>query len=569
MSEGKAGNGWDQTADVLVVGSGAGAMSAALSAHDRGAKTLIIEKDEQYGGSTAMSGGARWVPNNHLMEEAGVKDSPGEALDYMKRITEGVVPEEKLQAYVKHAPEMVKYLSDKTRLEFQSCPKYPDYYPELPGGKPGARTIEPVKFHAKHLGEEFYKMRDAALQTLIMGRIAQTANEGHVLLCQSPGWMNLFFKLMLRYWFDFGGRFKSKRDRNLTLGNGLIGMLRLSLMDREVPLWLSTPAKELVLEDGRVTGVVADREGKTIRIRAEKGVVLASGGFESNDEMRKQYLPNPTEASWTCGSPCNTGDPVHMGTAVGAALELMDDAWWGPTTVVPGEDRARMLVVEKSLPGSMFVDRKGERFVNEAAPYIDIVNAMYKRNSPDSPCVPAYMIFDATYRKNYICGPIMPGKQQPDRKLPREYTEGYLYKDETLAGLAGQMGVDPKGLEGTTAKMNEYAKTGKDLDYQKGDSLYDRFYGDPRLELNPCLAPIENPPFYGLKVEAGDLGTKGGLKTDARAQVLNEAGEAIPGLYAVGNCSGSVMGHTYPGAGSTIGPAMVFGYIAAHHAVPE
>jgi 3-oxosteroid 1-dehydrogenase len=376
------------------------------------------------------------------------------------------------------------------------------------------------------------------------------------------------FKLMAGYWFDWGGRFKTKRDRNLALGNALIGMLRLSLMDRDVSLWLKTSAHELILEEGRVVGVLAKRGDEDVRIRAEKGVILGAGGFESNDEMRKKYLPNPTRAEWTCGSPCNTGDVIRMGIEVGAALEWMDDAWWGPTTVVPGEECARMLVVEKSLPGCVFVDKRGERFVDEAAPYIDIVNAMYKRHSPEAPCVPAYMVFDAVYRKKYPCGPFLQSSQQPDWRLPKEFKQGYLKKDTTIAGLAEQMGIDPKGLEATIQKMNEYARTGKDLDYQKGDSLYDRYYGDPNVEPNPCLAPIEKPPFYGLQIEAGDLGTKGGLKTDANAGVLNEAGEPIPGLYAIGNCSGSVTGRTYPGAGSTIGPAMTFGYVAVLDAIP-
>jgi len=568
MSDNKAATNWDYTVDILVVGSGGGAMAAAVCAHDRGAKTMLIEKDEYYGGSTAMSGGALWIPNNHLMEDAGVQDSPEESLTYLKHTTQGNVAEDRLQAYVQYAPEMIKVLCETSRLELQALPEYSDYYPEAPGGKPGARTIEPLNFDARLLGEEFHRMREPSLQTLIMKRIAMTAKQGHVLLCRSPGWGSLTFKLMAGYWFDLGGRVKSKRDRNLALGNALVGMLRLSLMERDVPIWLKTRAQELIIEEGRVVGVVAERGEETVRIRAEKAVVLGAGGFESDDQMRKKYLPNPTETAWTCGSPCNTGDAIRMGLQVSAALEWMDDAWWGPTTVVPGEDQARMLVVEKSLPGCVFVNQRGERFVDEAAPYIDIVNAMYENHKPDSPCVPAYMVFDATYRKKYPCGPFLQSSQQPDWRLPKELKQGYLKKDNTLAGLAEQMGIDPAGLEATIEKMNAYAVTGKDLDFQKGDSLYDRYYGDANVEPNPCLAPVDTSPFYGLEIQAGDLGTKGGLKTDARARVLNESGEVIPGLYAIGNCSGSVTGRTYPGAGSTIGPAMTFGYLAVLDAIP-
>jgi len=563
---GQTGDG-NCTVDLLVVGSGAGAMTAALCAHDRGAETLLIEKDEQYGGSTAMSGGALWIPNNHLMAAAGVPDTHEEALDYLRRLTHGDVPEERLQAYVKHAPEMVKVLCETSRLRLQALPDYADYYPELPGGKPGARTIEPQNFDARTMGEEFLRMREPAPQTLISKRIAMTALQARTLLCRSPGWGKLMRNLMLGYWFDLGGRMKSKRDRNLALGNALIGMLRLSLMDRKVPLWLQTPARRLIVEEGRVTGVEAEKEGKTVRIRARKGVVLAAGGFESSDEMRRRYLPNPTRAAWTCGSPHNTGDGIRMGMEAGAALAFMEDAWWGPTTVVPGEARARMLVIEKSLPGSIFVNRRGERFVDEAAPYIDIVNTMYRKNTPAAPCVPAAMIFDALYRKKYPCGPFLQSSQQPDWMLPKALKQGYLYKDRTLAGLAAQMGIDPEGLQAAVNRVNGFAETGKDLDYGKGDSLYDRYYGDAGVQPNPCLAPIATPPFYGLEVQAGDLGTKGGLVTDASARVLDRSGAVIPGLYAVGNCSASVMGHTYPGAGSTIAPAMTFAYLAALDAV--
>jgi 3-oxosteroid 1-dehydrogenase len=342
-------------------------------------------------------------------------------------------------------------------------------------------------------------------------------------------------------------------------------MLRRSLMDRGVPLWLNTSAHELVVEDGRVVGVVAEREGRRVRIRANKGVILAAGGFEASQSMREKYLPNPTRAEWSCGNHFNTGDAINMGLAVGATLDLMDDAWWGPTTIVPGEPHARMLVIEKSLPGSMLVSKRGERFVNEAAPYIDVVNAMYKRHTPESPCVPAYLVFDATYRKKYPCGPVLQASQQPDRMLPKAL-RNYFKKADTLDGLAAQLGVDAAGLKATVAKFNEYARTGTDLDFHRGETVFDRYYGDEKVKPNPCLAPIETPPFYGLEAYPGELGTKGGLKTDAHARVLRESGEPVPGLYAVGNCSASVMGHSYPGAGSTIGPAMTFGYVAARDA---
>jgi 3-oxosteroid 1-dehydrogenase len=395
-----------------------------------------------------------------------------------------------------------------------------------------------------------------------------TVVEARTLLCRTPGWIGTTLRLMGNYWIDLPWRFKSKRDRHLSMGNALVGMLRRSLMDRGVPLWLETPARRLVVEDGRVVGVEAEREGRAIRIRARKGVLLAAGGFESSQAMREKYLPNPTRAEWTCGNPHNTGDAIEMGLAVGAGIDLMDDAWWGPTTVVPGEEHARMLVIEKSLPGSILINARGERFVNEAAPYVDVVKAMYEKHTPEAPAVPASLIFDANFRKKYPCGPLLQATQQPDWSLPKALKQGYLKKADTLEGLAAQLGIDAEGLKATVAKFNEYARTGVDLDFHRGETVFDRYYGDEKVQPNACLAPLEKPPFYGLEAFAGELGTKGGLCTDASARVLTEAGEPIPGLYATGNCSASVMGHTYPGAGSTLGPGTTFGYVAAQHAIP-
>jgi 3-oxosteroid 1-dehydrogenase len=556
---------WDKAVDLLIVGSGAGAMTAALCAHDRGARTLLIEKTHLYGGSSAMSGGSLWIPNNHLMAAAAVSDSPEEALTYLKAITRGTVPEDKLRRYVDNAPRMLRYMTDYSCLRMQSMLTYTDYYPEVAGGKPGGRSVEPEHFDARLLGEEFARMREPAFQELVMGRVSMTATEAHHLLARHPGWGKLTARIMSRYWLDIGGRLKSKRDRCLSLGNALIGMLRRSLMDRGVPLWLNTAARELVVENGRLAGVVAEQDGRKLRIRAEKGLVLAAGGFESNDAMRKRYLPNPTEAEWTTANPGNTGEAISMGMELGAAVDLMDDAWWGPVTLVPGEERARMLVIEKGLPGSIFVNKRGERFLNEAAPYNDICKAIYANNTPESPCVPAYMVFDATFRKKYPCGPFFQASQQPDWALPKLLKERrYLKKAETLTGIAAELGIDAAGLVATVEKMNRYTREGKDPEFHRGESLFDRYYGDEKVRPNPCLAPIDTPPYYAIVVYPGDLGTKGGLKTDASARVLTSTGEPILGLYAIGNCSASVMGHTYPGAGGTMGPAMTFGYVLAH-----
>ncbi len=568
MTDANAGN-WDQEVDILVVGTGAGAMTAAVRASDLGANTLLIEKADRYGGASAMGSCLLWIPNNHLMPGVGIDDSPEEAWEYLQGTAGdgGGVAEDRLRAYVDSSPVALKWLADETHAEFVAQPAYPDYYPRVSGSKPGGRSVEPAHFDARLLGDDFLDMADQNLQMQVMGRLALSAIEAQLVMTGQPGGMPLFMKLIMKYALDIPFRFKSKRDRNLAMGNALVGMLRLSLRDRGVPLWLNTPAQELISEDGRVVGVVCEHEGRSCRIRASKGVILGAGGFEGNQAMREKYLPHPTHTDWTCANKHNTGDVINMGLSLGAGLDLMDDAWWGPVTVTPGEDFARMFVIEKSLPGCIFVDKAGGRFVNEAAPYIDIVNAMYAVHTEASPCVPAYMVFDATYRKSYICGPINPGSTQPDWMVKKFFDSGYIKRSDSIEGLAQQLGVDAAGLKASVAKNNEYAASGKDLDFQKGDTIYDQYYGDANVTPNPCLGPIAKPPFYGIEAHPGELGTKGGLAVDACARVLKESGEVIPGLYAIGNCSGAVMGRSYPGAGATIGPATTFGFIAANDAM--
>jgi len=343
-------------------------------------------------------------------------------------------------------------------------------------------------------------------------------------------------------------------------------MLRRSMMDRDIPLWLETPARKLVMDGGRAIGVEAEKDGKRIRIRAGKGVLLAAGGFEANQAMREKYLPQPSKAEWSSANPNNTGDIIEMGLEVGAAIDLMDEAWWGPAVKFPDDDRARFFVIELSLPGSVLVNKRGQRYVNEASPYGDKVAAMYAKNTPEAETIPSYLIFDANFRKKYPVGPLLPGQQQPDWMAPKQVME-LMPKANTLKELAEKLGIDAVELEATVAKMNEYARTGVDTEFGRGDTIFDRYYGDTHVTPNPNLGPIDTPPFYGMRTWPGELGTKGGLAVDARSRVLKENGEVIPGLYAAGNCSASVMGRTYPGPGSTLGPAATFGYVAVRDAL--
>ncbi len=567
-AQNEATSGFDQSVDLLIIGSGAGAMTAGCVVADAGAEALLIEKGKQFGGSSAMSGGGLWVPCNHLAKAAGVEDDMDTAWTYLRGCVGEDVPEERLRAYLEIGPRLVKYLCEKTRSDFVVLDEYADYYPRVTGSKPGGRSLDPASFDGRVLGDELLNMRASATQQLIMGRISMTIPEARVSLSRTPGWMGVIGRLFMRYLFDIPWRFKSKRDRFLAMGGALVGALRASLMDRDVPVWLDSPCRKLIVEDGRVVGAEVERHGRTLRIGARKGVLLAAGGFEANQAMREKYLPKPTDERWSSANPNNTGDIIQMGIELGAALDFMDEAWWGPAMIFPENDRAHFAVIELSLPGSVFVNKKGERFVNEASPYGDKVQAMYAKNNADAETVPSYLVFDSDFRKKYPIGPMLPGAQQPDFMVKKSVRDQFV-KADTLRELAGKLGIDADGLEATVARMNEYAKTGKDVDFGRGDTVFDRYYGDTAVTPNPNLGPIAKAPFYGIKCYPGELGTKGGLVTNERAQVLKEDGSVIPGLYAAGNCSAAVMGRSYPGAGATLGPATTFSFIAAHDALGE
>jgi 3-oxosteroid 1-dehydrogenase len=372
---------------------------------------------------------------------------------------------------------------------------------------------------------------------------------------------------LLSYYTNLRARRKRLGNTDLSLGGALVGRLRLSLMDRRVPLWLDTPLEDLIADEGRIVGALVRRDGRPARIQAKKGVLLAAGGFERNLEMRERYQRAPTSDRWTAGCETNTGDTVALALARGASLDLMDEAWWCPSMLVPSQHAARIMIYEKNLAGGIIVDRSGRRFMNEAEPYNDVGKSMYRANTSEGQAIPAFLVFDATFRRKYACGPMMPSATTPDWALSKVLEGNFFEKSETLGGLARKIGVDADGLIETVRRFNDFARTGKDLDFGRGDKLQDRYYTAKAEGPNPSLGPIEKAPFYAVKVYPGDLGTKGGFRTDARARVLTDTDEIIPGLYAAGNCSAAAMGRTYPGAGGTIGPAMTFGYIAAEHAL--
>jgi 3-oxosteroid 1-dehydrogenase len=562
MGKNESPTSWDQEFDVIVVGSGAGGMTAALCAAGQGMSSVVLEKSDLYGGTSAVSGGGIWIPCNDDIAGYGGSDTYAEALAYMKHLTAGQVPLARIEAYLKNAPEMVRHLRREFDVKYRGVKLYPDYYPDAPGGKDGYRSMEPVEFNAALLGDEFSRQRPPFAGTQVMGRVSMNQVEAHTLFTKGKGWVGLILKMMLRYWFDFAWRFKTKRDRRLTLGQALVGQLRHALKRKNVPLWLETGMENLIEENGKVVGVVARRKGKTLRLRAARGVVLASGGFEANQQMRELYLPKPTQAQWTGAPPINRGDGIRAGLAVGAKLGFMNLTWGSPTVHVPGASAQTTLFVERAMPNCIIVNQKGRRFVNEAAAYPDVVTAMYEDDARGNGAVPAWLVFDANFRKKYPAGLFLPSQMQPDSKLPPEWLDKVYYRADTLAALAAKIGVDAKGLAETVAKFNEYSAKGVDPEFGKGNTSIDRYYSDPTNKPNSCMGPLTTGPYYAIRLDAGEIGTKGGLWTDERARVLREDGSVIAGLYATGNCSAAVMGKTYAGAGSTLGPAMTFAYLA-------
>jgi 3-oxosteroid 1-dehydrogenase len=540
--------------DFVVAGSGAAGMTAALTAAVNGLSALVIEKTEYFGGSTARSGGGVWVPQNSVLRKAGIPDTAEQASAYLAYVASEAVPGLR-RAFLQHGPAMLDLVLANTPLGFDWVPNYSDYYPEAPGGRQGGRSIEPRLLDGRVLGPELASLRPPYLPA-----------PAHITVTQANyRWMSLgtSHPRAITTMARVTGRMIISRLRHrqlLSMGQALAAGLRKGLIRYQVPLWLSTPMTGLVTENGRVVGLTATRDGQAVVIRARRGVLLATGGFERNDEMRKRYQRAPVATEWTVGSPGNTGDGILTGYGAGGVLELMDDAWWGPS--IPLASGPVFCLAERSLPGSILVNSAGERFVNEAAPYVDAVHVMYDKHTDDNPHIPCWMIIDQRYRNRYVFTGIPPRKPLPRRW----FRSGVVFKADALALLADQIGISADGLAKTVQKFNDFAKAGKDADFGRGDSAYDHYYGDPNCKPNPNLAPLASPPYYAIKIVPGDLGTKGGLRTDEHGRVLRPDDSIIDGLYAAGNTSAMVMGHSYAGPGATIGPAMTFGYLAALHA---
>ncbi|MGE7810486.1 FAD-dependent oxidoreductase [Lysinibacillus capsici] len=545
---------WDASYDVVVVGSGAAGLTAGLTAKLQGMKSLVIEKTDRYGGASAISGGALWIPNNHIIKGSGVPDTHELARQYLDSTIGDRVPEELKETYITRGPEMLRFLYNKTKhMRFQYAKGYSDYYPEKPGGLSQGRSIEPLIFDLTKMGSLANSMRRATLSTKGFTMNSYEFHKVNMITRTLKG-KTTALKLGVRL-------VKSKVTKSdpVALGEALIARLRLSLAEANGELWLLTAFKDFIMGNGRVIGIIVERDGQELKIEAKKGVVLSSGGFSHNQTLREKYLPSPTNAAWTSSPEGQTGDILEPGVKIGATLDLMDKVWGAPSVIDP-QGHPFFLVADRGVPNMIVVDSAGQRFVNEAAPYHEFVDTMYKHQEVTQQAVPSWILIDASAKSRYIFTGLFPGQA-----FPKSWFEhGVAKSAETIEELAKQMEVPAENLVATVNRFNDFARNGHDDDFYRGDSAYDNYYGDPTLP-NPNLAEIKKAPFYALRLYPGDIGTKGGLVVDEYARVIKENGEPIEGLYASGNCSASIMGETYPGPGATIGPGMTLSFVATAH----
>jgi succinate dehydrogenase/fumarate reductase flavoprotein subunit len=543
--------------DVLVVGSGGAALTAALRAKSLGLSTLVVEKSAKLGGTTCYSGSGCWIPNTHV--HGSTQDNPEKALAYLESVTGDAGPassRERKLAFLETGPVMVKWLETQG-YKWTATPTYPDYFPYNPGAQIGGRSIEAGLFDLSLIGS-WKKMLNInpvrpplPLYTHELAKIvrAKCSVEGLWTAAKVFGFRPYWNKLL-------GGE-------ATTLGVSMISQLIYFNVRLGTPIWTESPMTELTVKDGRVTGAIVERDGKKITVEATRGVIIAAGGFARNDAMRKKFQAPPISADWTSTCPTDMGEPITAAMNIGAATALMDSAWWGAAMWDPATGKGIWSVYDRGLPHSIIVDKAGRRFTNESQNYNSMGTAIWERQKTVD-TIPAYLILDSTHRKRYLFA----GRFMPGATIPADAIEsGFVFQGDTLPELAGKLGINVSALGETVTRFNGFVDKGVDEDFGRGNSVYDSYLGDPAYKKNRNLGKIEKGPFYAVKVWPGDLGTKGGVLTDERARALKERRgggyDVIPGLYAVGNSSASVMGRSYAGAGATLGPGLTFAYIAA------
>lgn len=556
---------WDREVDLVVLGAGAAGMTTALVAALEGLKPLLVEKTAQVGGTMATSAGTIWIPGNRQSREAGYTDTAEAAATYMEQLIGGPDANGLRAAYLGTGPDVVDYLRARTEVRFVPSGKHPDYR-DLPGAADTGRTLAPAIFDARVLGADFERVRPPIPEFMVLGGMMAGKDDIPKLINRFKSLRNFLYAggLFLRY---LGDRMRYSRGSRVVMGNALAARLFHSLRQNQVPVLFETTLDQVIRKDGRVTGVLLRTGQKTLRVKARRGVVIATGGFGHNAAMRRQFMPAPTPP-YSVASAGNTGDGIELGLALGGTVAPETQgpgAFWTPVSVTRRADGSQgvfpHLSLDRAKPGLIAVNGAARRFVNEAASYHDFVEAMYASNKT-APTLPAFLICESAFVASYGIGAIHPGTTD----LRKAERDGYLVTAATLDELACKLKLDPKALAATVTRYNELARAGKDTDFGKGETTLNRFNGDPKQKPNPCLRPIEHGPFVGLAVWPAEIGTSTGLVTDVDGQVLDAQGRPLGGLYACGNDMASVMSGSYPGPGTTLGPALTFGYRVAMHA---
>lgn len=552
----------DQTFDLVIVGSGGGGLVAALAAVEAGLKPVLLEKQAVLGGSTGMSGGIIWMPNNPLMREEGVSDSFEQGMTYLQSAVGDPDQASSLarrKAFLTAGPEMISFIRAQG-VELVRCEGYSDYYDNIPGGHARGRSIEGIPWDAKQLGDWHGKVIPGMARS--MGLAVKT-NEVRSLAMYAKSLRNFTVAARVAIRTYLG---RLMRKDLVTNGESLVSQLVKILVDKNVPIWLNTGVDELVVEDGVVVGVRATRDGRPVTIRGTHGVLLSAGGFEHNAEFRTKVTEatQPNDGSYSMANPGNTGEVLQAAMALGAKVDYMDDAVW---LLVPKLQMAgSTLMVARQYPHTIIVNADGKRFVNESNSYLEVGRAMYANDA-----VPGWIVFDEDYRNSvpWISG--MPKLRQFKAALPGRIPQAWLNDEwilqaDTLEELAIKMGVPAANLTATVDRFNAGAVNGKDPDFGRGESAYNKVLGHPGNKLNAAVGPVAKGPFYATQLHPGDVGTIGGVVCNEDAQVLGQDDAPIPGLYAAGNMAATVTGRVYPGAGASISNTMVFGYLAAKHA---
>lgn len=557
---------WDETYDLVVLGSGVAGLTAANVSAIEGKRTLLIEKSDRIGGTSALSSGSAWIPNNSYQRRSGTTGEARAALDYLNALVGDGADTKLHEIFISAGPEMLEYLERHTDLRWLMYDVQPDYDQKLPGATTGGRALMPLPFDGRTLGKEFERLREPIPELMLFGAMMITRGEAARLLKIGRNLDSFLLgaKLCGRYLRD---RLRYSRGTRLVLGNALVAHLFKNLVERQATIFYNGRTTRLISHNGCACGLVVQRDGTELYVRAKNGIVLAGGGFPASSELRERYFPKPV-AQYTSAFEGCTGDTLLLAQEIGASLGPSgeDNALWFPSSIATRKNGSTAvyphIVLDRAKPGLIAVNCNGRRFTDEASSYHDFVRAMYRSNR-EVACIPAWLICDRRFVWKYGIGMISPLTPVLKPFIKR----GYLHVADALEDLASRIGVDAGGLVETVRIHNEFARTGVDTDFGKGNNFYDRAYGDPEHLPNPCLGPINSPPYCAVAVLPTPLGTSLGLLTNAHAQVLEGSGEPIGGLYACGNDMQNLFGGEYPGPGAQIGAGMTFGYLAASHAI--